>query len=74
MPVPNDLRPQPVDRQAALASAALVETVEAACERWANGGQSPAHYAPTAPDPDGPKGTVTTPTVYGKGAEAKAGR
>lgn len=47
MPPPNDPAPVPVDRKAALAAKALLETVEGARARHANGGAKPAHYVPT---------------------------
>ena len=71
MPVPNDLRPQGVDRKAALAAAALVETPEAARARRERGGGPPPHYAPTPPDSAGPLGIAQQPTVYGSGSDAR---
>jgi ferredoxin len=69
MPVPNDLRPQPVDRKSALAAAALLETPDEAAARQARGEGPPAHYLPTPPDPDGAKGLAVAPMVYGVGAD-----
>jgi hypothetical protein len=74
MPVPNDLRPQPVDRKQAMAEAARLETPEAAAARKARGEPPPAQYTPTPPDPTGPIGENIKPTVYGGGAEKPAGR
>lgn len=70
MPVPNDLRPQPVDRKAAMAAAADLETPDAARRRHARGSPPPPHYAATPPDPEGPIGEQASPPVYG-GATAK---
>ena len=64
MPVPNDLRPQPVDRKAALAEAAALETPQQAAARFAAGGKVPFRYRPTPPDPQGPIGENIVPTVY----------
>ncbi len=69
MPVPNDLRPQPVDRKEAMAEAAVLETPDQAAARKANGGLVPPQYTPTLPDPDGPIGENIKPTVYGGGTE-----
>ncbi len=71
MPVPNDLHPQPVDRKAALAAAEQLETPSQARTRKEAQGDIPAHYRPTPPDPDGPKGPNMKPTVYGGGEERK---
>ena len=70
MPVPNDLGAQPVDRKAALAAGADLETPAAAAARQARGEAPPAHYKPTPPDPGGPKGENIRPAVYGAGAAA----
>ena len=73
MPVPNDLRPQPVDRKKAMAEAAHLETPKDAAERLTGGKPPPPQYAPTPPDPEGPIGEDFKPTVYGGGTEkAKA--
>ena len=56
MPVPNDLRPQPVDRRAAMAEAADLETPAQAAARHSRGGDIPLHYIATPPDPAGPAG------------------
>jgi hypothetical protein len=69
MPVPNDNNPQPVDRKAALAAAARIETPEQARARRARGESAPADYSPTPPAAGGPRGPTTKPTVYGAGAE-----
>ncbi|WP_119422369.1 4Fe-4S dicluster domain-containing protein [Desertibaculum subflavum] len=49
MPPPDQIDPVPVDRKAALAAAALIETPEAARRRAAAGLSMPAHYRPTPP-------------------------
>jgi hypothetical protein len=49
MPPPDEPRPVPVDRKAALAAAALLETPEEARARTARGEPAPAHYRPTPP-------------------------
>jgi ferredoxin len=49
MPVPNIIEPQPVDRKAALAASALLETPAEAKARVAQGKPAPAHYTPTPP-------------------------
>jgi reductive dehalogenase len=49
MPVPNVIEPQPVDRKAALAAGALLETPAAARARLKAGTPAPTHYAPTTP-------------------------
>jgi ferredoxin len=49
MPAPDEARPVPIDRKAALAAAEAVETPEQARARKAQGGPMPAHYAPTPP-------------------------
>ncbi|MCW5773298.1 MAG: hypothetical protein KIT16_16780, partial [Rhodospirillaceae bacterium] len=49
MPPPDDRRPAPIDRKAALAAAQLVETPDQARARKASGGAAPAHYTPTPP-------------------------
>ncbi len=71
MPVPNDLRPQPVDRKTARKALALVETAEQALARLARGGAPPAHYRPTPPAEGGPFGPDVAPALaaYGTGAE-----
>jgi hypothetical protein len=71
MPVPNDLHPQPVDRKAALAAGAVLETPAEAQARYAGGGAAPTHYRATPPAADGPKGPNMKPTVYGGGEERK---
>jgi len=49
MPPPDEPGPVEVDRKAALAAAALIETPEQARRRVAGGGSVPAHYIPTPP-------------------------
>jgi ferredoxin len=49
MPAPDEAKPVPIDRKAALAAAEAVETPEQARARKAHGGPMPAHYAPTPP-------------------------
>jgi ferredoxin len=73
MPVPNDNNPQPVDRKAALAAAARIETPAQALARRARGEPPPADYTATPPAADGPRGPTTKPAIYGAGADgAKA--
>lgn len=72
MPVPNDLRPQPVDRKLAMAEADILETPEQARVRITRNGKTPVQYRPTPPDPNGPIGENVKPTVYGSGAERKS--
>jgi ferredoxin len=49
LPPPNWNKPFPVDRKAALAAAAQLETPAQARERIKRGGAKPAHYVATAP-------------------------
>jgi len=49
MPPPDDPSPQPVDRKAALAAAAVLETPAEAQRRVAAGRPTPAHYTPVPP-------------------------
>ena len=70
MPVPNDNTPQPVDRKAALAAAARIETPAEALARRARGEPAPAEYSPTPPAAGGPRGPTTKPAVYGAGADS----
>ncbi|MGE5148126.1 MAG: Fe-S protein, partial [Candidatus Eiseniibacteriota bacterium] len=49
MPRPNVIEPQPVDRKAALAAGALLETPAEARARLKAGKPAPAHYTPTPP-------------------------
>ena len=72
MPVPNDNRPQKVDRKAALAMWANMETPAEAASRAARGEAPPAHYIPTPADPEGSKGPDAKPAVYGGGTGRKA--
>ncbi len=69
MPVPNDLRPQPVDRKLAMAEAANLETPVDAALRRGRAGKVRAQYIPTPPRPEGPIGDATRPSVYGDGAD-----
>ncbi len=72
MPVPNDLRPQPVDRKAALAEAGNLETPLQALVRRAADQSQLAQYVPTPADPDGPVGIDVKPAAYAGDAEKKA--
>jgi len=67
MPVPNDLEAQPVDRKAATAAKAILETPVAARARKAAGGPAPAHYTPTPPHTEGKKGADFDLANYGGG-------
>jgi len=49
MPPPDEARPLPVDRKAALAAAAVLETPDQARARVAAGGAPPEHYRATPP-------------------------
>lgn len=49
MPPPDEAGPVPVDRKAALAAAAVIETPDQARARLAAGGTIPAHYLTTPP-------------------------
>ena len=71
MPVPNDLRPQPVDRKLAMAEAARLETPLEATARKAAGEPILPQYIPTPPNPDGSILAETEPALYGGGAEKK---
>ena len=53
MPAPDQPDTFPVDRKAALAAKALVETPAEARARVSAGGPTPAHYIPTPPIGDG---------------------
>ncbi len=64
MPIPNDNRPQTVDRKAALAQWDKMETPAQARARHARGEPAPDHYTPTPPDPTGPKGENVKTTAY----------
>ena len=67
MPPPDRLTPDPVDRKAALAAAALVETPAEARRRLAGGGAAPAHYAPVPPTGgEGGEGGGPAVNPYGK--------
>ena len=71
MPPPDRQAPAPVDRKAALAGAAHVETPAEARKRLAAGGAAPGHYAPTPPaggeDDDGGDGGRPAASPYTKG-------
>ena len=71
MPVPNDLRPQPVNRKLAMAEAEKLETPLEATVRKALNEAIPPQYIPTPPNPDGPIGENIIPTVYGGGSDKK---
>ena len=65
MPPPDQAAPVPVDRKAALAAAALVETPAEARRRVAAGGAKPAHYIPTPALGSGDKAPVqAAPSPY----------
>jgi len=49
MPPPDEQGPVTVDRKAAMAAGALLETPEAAKARQSSGGAAPLHYVPTPP-------------------------
>ncbi len=49
MPPPDHIDPVKVDRKAAMAAAALLETPDEARQRRRQGGSRPAHYVPTPP-------------------------
>lgn len=65
MPPPDEQGPVPVDRKAAVAAAALLETPGTARERAAAGGAVPVHYLPTPPrntsDPESGDAPVASP-------------
>jgi len=65
MPVPDDTHPQPLDRKAALAAAAVVETPDQARARRARGEGPPSHYTARAPGPDGPTGPAVEAGMSG---------
>ena len=73
MPPPDRQTPAPVDRKAALAAAALVETPAEAKKRLAGGGAAPAHYLPAPPvggengDADGGEDGRPAANPYGQG-------
>ena len=69
MPVPNDLRPQPVNRKLAMAEAEVLETPEQAAARTMQNGAVPKQYIPRKPRPEGPIGEDVKPTVYGSGTD-----
>jgi hypothetical protein len=54
MPPPDTHGPVPVDRKAAMAAGALMETPDEARARVAAGKPAPAHYTPTPPIGAGP--------------------
>ena len=51
MPPPSAVQAKPVNHRAAVDRAKLIETVDAAVARRAQGGEKPAHYVPPAPVP-----------------------
>ena len=71
MPVPNDLRPQPVDRKAAMAAATELESPAAARARKAAGAPPLKLYRARPADPAGPIGEQQQPAVYGGKVKAK---
>ncbi len=56
MPAPDELKPVPIDRKAALAAAEMIETPDEARARKARGGPAPSHYAATPPAGRAPGG------------------
>ncbi len=70
MPVPNDTGPQPVERKAALAAAAELETPDEARARKARGEGPPKHYTPTPAAAGGPRGPKFDLKNYGSGTAA----
>jgi len=72
MPAPDDTNPQPVDRKAALAAAAVVETPDQARARQARGEGPPPHYTARAPGPDGPKGPAVETGMSGLAGPVEA--
>ena len=73
MPVPNDTGPQPVERKAALAAAAQLETPDGARARKARGEGPPTHYTPTPAAEGGPRGPKFDLKNYGSGTAAATG-
>ena len=69
MPPPDRQAPAPVDRKAALAAAALVETPAEARKRLAAGGAPPDHYIPTPPAGGGDGDGKPSVNPYGKGID-----
>jgi ferredoxin len=65
MPVPNDNSPQAVDRKAALAALAMMETPLQAKARKARGGAAPLHYIPTPPRNEAVAGKGIDLSKYG---------
>ena len=51
MPPPGAVQAKPVNHRAAVDRAKLIETVDAAVARRAQGGEKPAHYVPLSPVP-----------------------
>ncbi|MGI9415325.1 MAG: Fe-S protein [Hyphomicrobiales bacterium] len=64
MPPPDVPGPVPLDRKAAMAAAAALETPEDARERMASGDAAPAHYAPTPPSGAKRESTETGKNPY----------
>jgi ferredoxin len=71
IPVPNDLRPQPVNRKLAMAEAEMLETPAQAVARKVESRQTRSQYIPTPPRPEGPIGEDIKPAVYGGGTGKK---
>jgi reductive dehalogenase len=64
MPPPDERAPVEVDRKAAMAAVALLETPDEAKKRIAAGGVTPSHYRPTPPIGTPPDTKVAAPNVY----------
>ncbi len=64
MPAPDATEPVRVDRKAALASAAVVETPDQACERARSGRPRPEHYEPTPEIGEPVDGQARTASPY----------
>ncbi|MHA1536491.1 MAG: Fe-S protein [Alphaproteobacteria bacterium] len=71
MPPPNQAKPVPVDRKAAMVAAAALETPAQARDRVAGGGEPPAHYWPTKPLSGAGAGSKAKASEYGRTASAK---
>ena len=67
MPPPDVSGPVKVDRKAAVASGALLETPSEAAERVARGGPPPEHYIPTPPTGGDPTGAERVASPYKDG-------
>jgi reductive dehalogenase len=64
MPPPDERAPVEVDRKAAMAAVALLETPDEAKKRIAAGGVTPSHYRPTPPIGTPLDTKVAAPNVY----------